>query len=136
MNLSLTLRDLNSGDSKGSKKETLKLKKVEEAEVRAKLAKIESYLPTHALKSAKMEAVLARSNVKATDHGFEIEIKLNLPEKILVANARSKTVLGAVDGAEKKMARLIRKYKTQHYINKKMDRKSLAKLKKLLGREG
>ena len=62
---------------------------------------------------------------------FRAELNLSLPEKALVANSRAKSLYVAIDGAESKMIRQIRKYKTQHHTDKKMDGKSLKKLRSI-----
>ena len=133
MQLSLTFKDLEKKKTKQGQKNSQKksLNKKEQEIIETKLKKIESFLPDHAKKSARMEVILGESRAKSLGKNFRAEINLSLPEKILVANFRSKSLHAAVDGAESRMIRQIRKYKTQHHIDKKMDGKSLKKLRSI-----
>ena len=133
MQLSLTFKDLEKKKTKQGQKNSQKksLNKKEQEIIETKLKKIESFLPGHAKKSARMEVILGESRAKSLGKNFRVEINLSLPEKILVANFRSKSLHAAVDGAESRMIRQIRKYKTQHHIDKKMDGKSLKKLRSI-----
>jgi ribosomal subunit interface protein len=133
MQLSLTFKDLEKKKTKQGQKNSQKksLNKKEQEIIETKLKKIESFLPAHAKKSARMEVILGESRAKSLGKNFRVEINLSLPEKILVANFRSKSLHAAVDGAESRMIRQIRKYKTQHHIDKKMDGKSLKKLRSI-----
>ncbi len=134
MQLSLTFKDLEKKKTKQGEKNSQRkpLNKNELNIIETKLKKIESFLPTHARKSARMDVILGESRAKSLGKNFRAEINLSLPEKILVANYRSKSLHAAVDGAESRMVRQIRKYKTQHHIDKKMDGKSLKKLRSIL----
>jgi ribosomal subunit interface protein len=133
MQLSLTFKDLEKKNTKQGEKNSQRkpLNKNELNIIETKLKKIESFLPAHAKKSARMEVILGESRAKSLGKNFRVEINLSLPEKILVANFRSKSLHAAVDGAESRMIRQIRKYKTQHHIDKKMDGKSLKKLRSI-----
>ena len=133
MQLSLTFKDLEKKKTKQGEKNSQRkpLNKNELNIIETKLKKIESFLPTHARKSARMDVILGESRAKSLGKNFRAEINLSLPEKILVANYRSKSLHAAVDGAESRMVRQIRKYKTQHHIDKKMDGKSLKKLRSI-----
>jgi ribosomal subunit interface protein len=133
MQLSLTFKDLEKKNTKQGQKNSQRkpLNKNELNIIETKLKKIESFLPAHAKKSARMEVILGESRAKSLGKNFRVEINLSLPEKILVANFRSKSLHAAVDGAESRMIRQIRKYKTQHHIDKKMDGKSLKKLRSI-----
>lgn len=99
-----------------------------------KVAKVEEVLPAHAKKSAKLELILDEADNSVKGQNFRFESKLKLPEKSLVADASSKTIEGAIEKAESKLFRQIRKYKIQHHTLKKMDRKTLVKLRKVLKR--
>ena len=126
MDLNLTIKHLKKDEEKLAKE----LKKYAEE----KLRKIEDFLPSHAKKSARLDAVLDESGRKAIGYKFKFEAKLKLPEKSLVANLNARTAEEAINKAEKKLSHQLRKYKTQHHTLKKMDKKTLAKLRKVLKR--
>ncbi len=133
MQLSLTFKDLEKKKTKQGEKNSQRkpLNKNELNIIETKLKKIESFLPTHARKSARMDVILGESRAKSLGRNFRAELNLSLPEKALVANSRAKSLYVAIDGAESKMIRQIRKYKTQHHTDKKMDGKSLKKLRSI-----
>ena len=133
MQLSLTFKDLEKKKTKQGEKNSQRkpLNKNELNIIETKLKKIESFLPTHARKSARMDVILGESRAKSLGRNFRAELNLSLPEKALVANSRAKSLYVAIDGAESKMIRQIRKYKTQHHTDKKMDGKSLKKLRRI-----
>lgn len=126
MDLNLTIKHLKKDEEKLARE----LKKYAEE----KLRKIEDFLPSHAKKSARLDAVLDESGRKAIGYKFKFEAKLKLPEKSLVANLNARTAEEAINKAEKKLSHQLRKYKTQHHTLKKMDKKTLAKLRKVLKR--
>ena len=133
MQLSLTFKDLEKKKTKRGEDNPKKniLSQKEQEIIKTKLKKIESFLPAHAKKSARMEVILGESRAKSLGRNFRAELNLSLPEKALVANSRAKSLYVAIDGAESKMIRQIRKYKTQHHTDKKMDGKSLKKLRSI-----
>lgn len=126
MDLNLTIKHLKKEEEKLAKE----LKKYAEE----KLGKIEEYLPSHAKKSARLDAVLDESGKKAIGYKFKFEAKLKLPEKSLVANFNAKTAEEAINKAERRLSQQLKKYKTQHHTLKKMDKKTLAKLRRVLKR--
>lgn len=126
MDLNLTIKHLKKDEEKLARE----LKKYAEE----KLRKIEDFLPSHAKKSARLDAVLDESGRKAIGYKFKFEAKLRLPEKSLVANINARTAEEAINRAEKKLSHQLRKYKTQHHTLKKMDKKTLAKLRRVLKR--
>jgi len=126
MDLNLTIKHLKKDEEKLAKE----LKKY----VEEKLSKIEEFLPSHAKKSARLDAILDQSGKLAVGYKFKFEAKLKLPEKSLVASFNAKTAEEAINRAEKKLVDQLRKYKTQHHTLKKMDKKTLAKLRKILKR--
>lgn len=126
MDLNLTFKHLKNSEEKLARE----LKKYAEE----KLGKIEEYLPSHAKKSARLDAVLDESGKKAIGYKFKFEAKLKMPEKSLVANLNARTAEEAINKAEKKLSHQLRKYKTKHHTLKKMDKKTLAKLRRVLKR--
>ena len=126
MDLNLTFKHL--------KKEEEKLAKDLKKYAENKLRKIEEYLPSHAKKSARLDAVLDVSGKKAIGYKFKFEAKLKMPEKSLVASFNAKTAEEAINKAERKLYAQLKKYKTQHHTLKKMDKKTLAKLRRVLKR--
>jgi ribosomal subunit interface protein len=125
MDLNLTFKHL--------KKEEEKLAKELKEYAHSKLNKIEDYLPTHARKSAKLEAVLDENDKKSKGFRFRFEVKLKLPEKSIVSSFKAETAEEAINKAEKKLMMQLRKYKTQHTA-KNMNKKTLAKLRRVLKR--
>lgn len=105
-----------------------------QARIDRKAAKVEEVLPKHAAKSARLELVLDEIDKKTLGHKFRFEAKLKLPEKNLVASYRAKSVEEAIEAVEKKILSQVRKYKTKHHTVKKMDKKTLAKLRRVLKR--
>lgn len=124
MDLNLTFKHLKKDEEKLARE----LRKYAEG----KLRKIEEYLPSHAKKSARLDAVLDENGKKALGYKFKFEVKLKLPEKSLISNFNAKTAEEAINKAERKLTQQLRKYKTQHHTLKKMDKKMLAKLRRVL----
>ncbi len=126
MDLNLTIKHLKKDEEKLAKE----LKKY----AKEKLGKVEEFLPSHAKKTARIDAVLDKSGKKAIGYDFKFEAKLKMPEKNLIAKLNAKTAEEAINKAEQKLVKQLRKYKTQHHTLKKMDKKTLAKLRKILKR--
>ncbi len=127
MDLNLTFKHL--------KKDEQKLAKDLKSYAELELNKIEEFLPSHAKKSARIDAVLDNSGKKAIGYKFKFEVKLKMPEKSLVSSFNAKTAEEAINKAERKLTQQLRKYKTQHHTIKKMDKKTLAKLRRVLRRD-
>jgi ribosomal subunit interface protein len=126
MELNLTFKHFKKGEEKLARD----LKKYTEE----KLKKIEDHLPSHAKKSARLDAVLDESGKKALGFKFKFEVKLKMPGKSLMSSFNANSAEQAVNKAERKLIQQLNKYKTQHHILKKMDKKTLAKLRKVLKR--
>ena len=78
--------------------------------VRAKIGRLDRYLPRHARKSVHAEVRLSQVN---RDHGkkYEAEVIVNLPHQRLVAKDSTLNILAAVDIVEAKIVAQLRKYK-------------------------
>lgn len=111
-----------------------KVSKEVQTRIDRKVAKVEEVIPAHAKKSARLELILDEADNKKKGHSYRFEAKLKLPEKSLVADFSSKKIEEAIEKVEAKLLRQIRKYKLQHHTLKKMDKKTLAKLRRVLKR--
>ncbi len=125
MEFTLSVRHLKKGQ---------KLPKSVQELIDKKVAKLAEVVPAHAKKSAKLELILDEADNSKKGEKFHFEAKLNLPEKILISGVSSKSAEQAIEKAEAKLLRQVRKYKIQHHTLKKMDKKTLAKLRKILKR--
>jgi putative sigma-54 modulation protein len=81
--------------------------------VRQKVGKLDRYIPRHARKSAKAEAVVKQVN-KAHGNKYEVEVLLHLPDQILTAKDSTLNILAATDIVEAKLTSQLRKYKQLH----------------------
>ena len=76
-----------------------------------KIGQLDRYLPRHARKSASADVRLREIN---GGHGnkYEVEISLNVPDKVLTAKDSTVNILAAVDIVEAKLVSQLHKYKT------------------------
>ena len=76
-----------------------------------KIGRLDRYLPRHARKSTTAEVRLRETN---GDHGnkYEVEISLNVPDKVLTAKDSTVNILAAVDSVEAKLVSQLHRYKT------------------------
>lgn len=76
-----------------------------------KIGQLDRYLPRHARKSASADVRLREVNA---GHGnkYEVEISLNVPDKVLTAKDSTVNILAAVDIVEAKLVSQLHKYKT------------------------
>ena len=81
--------------------------------VRAKIGRLDRYLPRHARKSVHVEVTLAQVN---RNHGnkYEAEVIMILPGQGLVAKDSTVNALAAIDIVEAKIVAQLRKYKQIH----------------------
>jgi len=126
MQLNLTFKHFKKGEEKLERN----LKRYAEE----KFKKVEQVLPSHAKKSARLDAVLDESGKKTPGFKFKFEVKLKMPGKSLISSFNANTAEQAVNKAERKLIQQLNKYKTQHHLLKKMDNKTLAKLRRVLKR--
>lgn len=76
----------------------------------SKVGKLDKYVPMHARKSMAADVKLREVN---RDHGnkYEVEVILQVPEKVITAKDSTLNMLAAVDIVEAKLIAQLRKYK-------------------------
>ncbi len=126
MEINLTFKHFKKGEEKLARN----LKKYAEE----KFKKVEEVLPSHAKKSARLDAILDESGKKAPGFKYKFEVKLKMPGKSLISSFNANSAEQAVNKAERKLVQQLNKYKTQHHLIKRMNNKTLAKLRKVLKR--
>ncbi len=96
--------------------------------VRKKIGALDRLAPRHARKSINAAVKLAEIN---QSHGnkYEVEVVLNVPDKVITAKDSTMNVLAATDIVEAKIANQLRKYK-QEIIPHVGRRKLLDKFKR------
>ena len=101
--------------------------------VTKKIGELDKYLPRHARKS-----VSADVKIKQTDNPdgnkYEVEVMINVPDKVITASDSTMNVLAAVDIVEAKLSTQLRKYKESNVPHIGF-RHHLAKLKRSYQRE-
>lgn len=100
--------------------------------VEKRIGKLGKYLPRHAKKTATAKVIISQIN-SSHDNKYEVDVKIDVPNKTMVAKDQSSNVLAAVDIVEAKLDRQIRRYKTETTPNIGRSR-VLAKFKRSLKR--
>ncbi len=77
-----------------------------------KIGGLERYLPRHARKSASADVKLKQID-KSHGNKYEVEVILNVPDKILTAKDTAGNILATVDIVEAKLAGQLRRYKIE-----------------------
>jgi len=98
--------------------------------VKKKIAKLDSYMPRHARKSAHAEVKLIESKTK-TRKQCTAEVTIFVPGEILTAKETTVNMYAAVDIVEEKLKAQIRRYKSQNIAAKSkrgLARKFLGKI--------
>lgn len=98
--------------------------------VKKKIAKLDSYMPKHARKSAHAEVRLKQEKVK-TKKQSTCEVLLYVPGEIITAKETTVNMYAAIDIVEEKLKSQLRKYKEQTMITKK---RGDAKIRKMFGK--
>jgi putative sigma-54 modulation protein len=98
--------------------------------VKKKIAKLDSYMPKHARKSAHAEVRLKEEKVK-TKKQSTCEVLLYVPGEIITAKETTVNMYAAIDIVEEKLKSQLRKYKEQTMITKK---RGDAKIRKMFGK--
>jgi putative sigma-54 modulation protein len=98
--------------------------------VKKKIAKLDSYMPKHARKSAHSEVRLKEEKVK-TKKQSTCEVLLYVPGEIITAKETTVNMYAAIDIVEEKLKSQLRKYKEQTMITKK---RGDAKIRKMFGK--
>lgn len=98
--------------------------------VKKKIAKLDSYMPKHARKSAHAEVKLKEDRVK-TKKQSTCEVLLYVPGEVIKAQETTVNMYAAIDIVEEKLKSQLRKYKEQTIITKK---RGDAKIRKMFGK--
>ncbi len=75
-----------------------------------KVGRLDKYVPMHARKSMAADVKLREVN-RAHGNKYEVEIILQVPEKVITAKDSTLNMLAAVDIVEAKLVAQLRKYK-------------------------
>ena len=101
--------------------------------VTKKIGALDKYLPRHARKSVSADVKIKQID-NPDGNKYEVEVMINVPDKVITAKDSTMNVLAAVDIVEAKLSTQLRKYKesTVPHIGFKCH---LAKLKRSYQRE-
>lgn len=93
------------------------------------IGRLDRYLPRHARKSASADVKVKQIDQK---HGnkYEVEVVLQVPNKVITAKDSTLNVMAAVDIVEAKLAGQLRKYKQETLPHVGRGRGILARLKR------
>ncbi len=75
-----------------------------------KIGSLDRYLPRHARKSASADVKIRQVN-NPGGNKYEVEVIINVPDKVITAKDSTMNVLAAVDIVEAKLSGQLRKYK-------------------------
>lgn len=78
--------------------------------VEKKIGGLDKYLPRHARKSASADVKIGQIN-NPGGNKYEVEVVLNVPDKVITAKDSTMNVLAAIDIVEAKLNGQLRKYK-------------------------
>lgn len=101
--------------------------------VEKKVGALDKYLPRHARKSVTADVKINQIN-NPGGNKYEVEVILNVPEKVITAKDSTMNVLAAVDIVEAKLVGQLRKYK-QANVPHMGFRRVLSKFKRSYDRE-
>ena len=97
--------------------------------IEKKIGPLDRFLPRHARKS-----VTADVKIKQIDHPggnkYEVEVIINVPDKVITAKDSTMNVLAAVDIVETKFNGQLRRYKDDSFAHVGRSRGVLAKFKR------
>ena len=96
--------------------------------VRAKLNKLEKYLPKHARESAHAEVFLKERKIKAKKE-CTCEVVLHLPKDTIRTQETTMNMFAAVDIVEAKLKNQLKKYKETH-SSLRIHKRLLSKLRR------
>ena len=102
--------------------------------VEKKIGALDKYLPRHARKSVSADVKIKQID-NPGGNKYEVDVIINVPEKVITAKDSTMNVLAAVDIVEAKLNGQLRKYK-QATVPHLGFRKTLAKFKRSYQREG
>lgn len=102
--------------------------------VEKKIGSLDRYLPRHARKSASADVKIAQID-NPGGNKYEVEVIMNVPDKVITAKDSTMNVLAALDIVEAKLSSQLRKYK-QANVPHIGFRRALSKFKRSYEREG
>lgn len=102
--------------------------------VEKKIGALDKYLPRHARKSVAADVKIHQID-NPGGNKYEVEVIINVPEKVITAKDSTMNVLAAIDIVESKLTGQLRKYK-QANIPHIGFRRVLSKFKRSYEREG
>ena len=102
--------------------------------VEKKIGSLDKYLPRHARKSVSADVKIKQID-NPGGNKYEVDVIINVPEKVITAKDSTMNVLAAVDIVEAKLNGQLRKYK-QANVPHIGFRKVLSKFKRSYEREG
>lgn len=90
-----------------------KLTPEEEAYITKKIGPLDKFIPKKAREASKAEVKIKQQ--KSKDQAkFTCEVVMHLPHEAITIHERATTVFAAIDMAEDKLKRQLRKYKERH----------------------
>lgn len=101
--------------------------------VEKKIGALDKYLPRHARKSTSADVKIKQID-NPGGNKYEVEVIMNVPEKVITAKDSTMNVLAAVDIVEAKLSGQLRKYKQANVPHIGM-RRVLSKFKRSYERE-
>ena len=101
--------------------------------VTKKIGALDKYLPRHARKSVSADVKIKQID-NPDGNKYEVEVMINVPDKVITASDSTMNVLAAVDIVEAKLSTQLRKYKESNVPHNGF-RRHLAKLKRSYQRE-
>lgn len=101
--------------------------------VEKKIGALDKYLPRHARKTVSADVKISQID-NPGGNKYEVEVIMNVPEKVITAKDSTMNVLAAIDIVESKLAGQLRKYKQANVPHIGM-RRVLSKFKRSYERE-
>src|SRR5258708_3514847 len=97
--------------------------------VTKKIGKLDSYMSSHARKSAHAEALLKKKESKGDKASYACEVVVYLPKEVLRVEEATLNLYAAVDIVEEKLKHQLKKYKELH-DNPKLHQRVIARFKR------
>lgn len=102
--------------------------------VEKKIGTLDRFLPRHARKSVSIDVKIKQID-NPGGNKYEVEVIMNVPDKVITAKDSTMNVLAAVDIVEAKLSGQLRKYKDDVLVHVGRSRGILARFKRGFGRE-
>lgn len=98
--------------------------------VKKKIAKLDSYMPRHARKTAHAEVKLREEKIKGKKQST-CEVVMYVPGEVITAKETTINVFAGIDIVEEKLKSQLRKYKDQSIVTKQ---KGDTKIRRMFGK--